>query len=310
MADISKDGWLNRQLKGLRLADSFSSDETIRWGEFIKPSRDTRPQPTDETLRIAVIASLPLGFLTLKTALAYEEHFPEDVYIVCLLTDDPANADAKIGVKKRMWHLFPEEERRLIEAETVKSALAAGIPVYTGDIKRDWFREKLSGLSPDAILCSGFGQIIDPPFLKIPKLGIYNFHPSDLVHGFGAGPAPYEDSKARDAKFTCWTVHLVNEAIDDGHILGFSPPINILHADGRFPEDPKDYYSKVADGLDHLVFSTIEALTGWHRASRTEPMSGIDFGARFPHEIKQRMLEPIRDFPEYLFPDPALFTGR
>lgn len=157
-----------------------------------------------------------------------------DLHVVCLLTDDPANADARISVRKRIWHHFPEDERRSIEAETAKLALSAGIPVYTGDIKDDWFRSTLADLRPDAVMCCGFGQLVDAPFLRIEELGVYNFHPADLANGFGAGPAPYEDSRARDAATTCWTVHLMNEAIDDGHILGSSPPINIRSADGAF----------------------------------------------------------------------------
>jgi folate-dependent phosphoribosylglycinamide formyltransferase PurN len=308
MADLTKDTWLNQYLKGLRLADHVYSDETIRWGEFIEPNSDPRPIPKKETLRLAVIASLPGGFLTLKTLLAYANSFPEKLHIVCLLTDDPGNPDARISVKKRIWHHHSDMERRQIEQETVKTALEAGIPVYTGDIKQDWFRSILSELLPHAVLCNGFGQLVDRPFLQIPELGVYNFHPSDLAQGFGAGPAPYEESRSRDAKTTCWTVHLMNEAIDDGHIVGSSPPINIRHADGTFPADPTDYYSKIADGLDHLVFHAVDRLIEWHESGQTVPMSKIEFERLFTDKIKARMLEPIRDFPEYLFPDPSLFS--
>lgn len=309
MADPAKDHWLNRYLKGLKLADHVYSDERIRWGEFIEPSVDPRPRPGEQTLRLAVIASLPIGFLALKTVLAYAACFPRDLHVVCLLTDDPANADARISVRKRIWHHFPEDERRSIEAETAKLALSAGIPVYTGDIKDDWFRSTLADLRPDAVMCCGFGQLIDAPFLRIAELGVYNFHPADLANGFGAGPAPYEDSRDRDAATTCWTVHLMNEAIDDGHILGSSPPINIRSADGAFPDDPQDYYTKVADGLDHLVFHTIRTLVAWHQGGQTTPLTRIDFDRLFSAEIKRRMGEPLRSYPEYLFPDPDLFAS-
>ncbi|ASP33086.1 formyltransferase family protein [Labrenzia sp. VG12] len=310
MADLGKDQWLNRYLKGLRLADHVYSDLSVRWGEFIEPSTDPRPVPADGTLRLAVIASLPVGFLMLKTLLAVSRRSPEAFHIVCVLTDDPLNPDAKVSAKKRIWHHFEEDERRQIEAETVKLALSAGIPVFTGDIKDDWFRSTLAELKPDSVLCCGFGQLIDKPFLQLANLGVINMHPSDLANGFGAGPAPFEDSRTRDAQSTCWTVHFMNEAIDDGQILGSSPPINIRQADGSFPHDPIAYYSKVTDGLDHLAFHTVNALVDWHESGQTEPMKSIDFDRLFSRTIKQRMLEPIRDFPVYLFPDPDLFAAR
>ena len=308
MADISKDAWLNRSLKGLKLADHVYSDESIRWGEFIEPSSDPRPAPSDTTFRVAVIASLPVGFLVLKTLLALAKCQPDKLYITCVLTDDPVNSDAKVSARKRIWHIYPENERRQIELQTVKAALSEGIPVYTGDIKQDWFRTALSELKPDAVLCCGFGQLIDAKFLKIPQLGVYNFHPSDLAQGHGAGPAPFEDCKARGASTTCWTVHLMNEAIDDGHIVGSSPPINIRTADGSFPDDPVDYYSKVADALDHLAAHTLYALLVWHGQGHRTPLRALDYDALFPAAVKERMLKPVGTVPEVLFPDPALFS--
>ena len=310
MADLGKDKWLNRYLRGLRLADHVYSDDSVRWGEFIEPNADPRPVPAEGTLRLAVIASLPVGFLMLKTLLAYSRQFPSAYHIVCVLTDDPLNPDARVSARKRIWHHFDEEERRQIEAETVKLALSAGLPVFTGDIKDDWFRSTLAELKPDAVLCCGFGQLIDPPFLRLANLGVINLHPSDLAHGYGAGPAPFEESRSRDAHTTCWTAHFMNEAIDDGQIIGSSPPITIRQADGSFPEDPIAYYSKVTDGLDHLVFHTIRSLVAWHGSGQTTPMTAIDFDRLFADTIKQRMLEPIRDFPSYLFPDPELFEQR
>lgn len=308
MSDLSKDIWLNRWLKGLRLADHVYNDESIRWGEFIEPSVDSRPRPASDTLRIAVIASLPVGFLTLKTLLAFAHHFPAKLYISCLLTDDPLNQDARISARKRIWHLYPEDMQRELESATVRTALSAGIPVYTGDIKQDWFRETLRDLKPHAVLCCGFGQLIDKPFLRIPDLGVYNFHPSDLASGHGAGPAPHEDVKQRNADTTRWTVHLMNEEIDAGHIVGSSPPINIRRSNGKFADNPIDFYSKLTDGLDHLVFHTTKSLVAWHARGQTKPMDSIDFEKLFTSEIKARMMLPITDFAEAVFPDPTLFA--
>ncbi|WP_298820366.1 formyltransferase family protein [uncultured Roseibium sp.] len=308
MSDLSKDFWLNRWLKGLRLADHVYNDASIRWGELIEPSVDPRPHPFNDTLRIAVIASLPVGFLTLKTLLTYARHYPAQLHISCLLTDDPLNQDARISARKRIWHLYPQDLQRELERATIRTALTAGIPVYTGDIKQDWFRETLRDLKPDAVLCCGFGQLIDKPFLRIPNLGVYNFHPSDLASGHGAGPAPHEDVKQRNAHTTRWTVHLMNEEIDAGHIIGTSPPINIRRSDGEFPDDPIDFYSKLTDGLDHLVYHTVKCLIEWHAHGQTKPMRSINFEQLFTPEIKARMMKPIAYFPDVVFPDPTLFA--
>jgi methionyl-tRNA formyltransferase len=62
-------------------------------------------------------------------------------------------------------------------------------------------------LAPDAIIVCGCGQIFDSRILEVPRCGVYNFHPSDLAHGHGAGARPYEDTLARNDPWTCWTVH-------------------------------------------------------------------------------------------------------
>jgi folate-dependent phosphoribosylglycinamide formyltransferase PurN len=307
MGDSAKDAWLNQLLEEYLLADTFFDDTSIRWGEFIQPTSDPRASITPATLRIAVIGSMPVGFLTLKTLLSYARHFPDQLHIVCLLTDDAGNPDAKIGVRKRIWHVYPEEVQRRIEFSTIRSALDAGVPVYTGDIKADWFRETFSQMKPDAVICCGYGQLIDGPILKTPKLGIYNLHPADLAHGFGVGPAMYDDSRSRNAETTCWTVHLMNEALDSGPIVGSSPVINIRMPNGDFPENKIDYYTKVMDGLDYLTFHTVQSLIEWYQNGHTTPMKHLDFNALFPSAIKSWMQEPIREFPQHIVPDPALF---
>ncbi|MES0881733.1 formyltransferase family protein [Roseibium sp. SCP14] len=307
MGDVTKDAWLNNLLEEYQLADSVYDDTSIRWGEFIQPASDPRPNIAPGILRLAVIGSMPVGFLMLKTLLSYARQFPDKLHIACLLTDDVANPEAKIGVRKRIWHVYPEDVQRRIEFATIKSALDAGIPVYTGDIKTDWFRETFSELKPDAVICCGYGQLIDGPILEIPRLGIYNLHPADLAHGFGAGPAMYDDSRSRNAISTCWTVHLMNEALDAGPIVGSSPPINIRMTNGDFPESKVDYYTKVMDGLDYLTFHTISSLIDWHLRGHTMPMTQVDFAALFPSAIKRWMMEPVREFPEHIVPDPALF---
>ncbi|MCP4318662.1 MAG: hypothetical protein GY789_22365 [Hyphomicrobiales bacterium] len=308
MDNIKKSEWLNDQLRRFRLAHEFVSDSSVRWGELIVPEAGRDQPRSDKALRIVAITSLPIGFMTLQTLLAHERGFPDRVNLACVVTDDPMNADAKIGVRKRIWHHYNRAERAVIESQTVMSALQNKVPVYTGDIKQPWFKNQLGAMQPDAVICCGFGQMLDPEFLSIPKLGCYNIHPTDLSRNIGVGPAPYEGAKANDVRTSRWTVHIMTKDIDGGPIIGLSPPIFVRTESGGFPDNPIDYYSKMLDGLDYLVFHMAKALADKKLDGRTDPVKQLDFDALFPAHIKQRMLEPLRQSPKYPFPDPALFS--
>jgi folate-dependent phosphoribosylglycinamide formyltransferase PurN len=307
--NIARDEWLNRHLKGLHLSHEFVSDPSLRWGELIVPEVQQPPPDGDAVLRLAAITSMTIGFMALLTLLAYQRHHPDRLYLTCVITDDPMNPDAKIGVRKRIWHHHSVEERAAIEEQIAIAALRDGVPVHTGDIKQPWFRDRLRNWSPDVVLCLGFGQVLDAGFLSIPAMGCCNVHPSDLTAGIGAGPAPYEGARERDVETSHWTVHAITDLVDQGPPIGLSPPINVRSAAGMFPDDPLDYYCKMLDGLDHLVFHTVEALVAAKETGTNTADLQIDFDAAFSDAIKNRMLEPRRSTPQYRFPDPALFAG-
>ena len=194
----------------------------------------------------------------------------------------------------------------------MKAALEAGVPAYTGDIKEDWFRETLAELKP---ACRNLLRLRPTDRPAVPdesrNSGFTTCTRPISANGHRRGTGALgQHCRDRDAETTCWTVHHMNEQIDDGHIVGVSPDINIRLADGGFPGKPIDFYSKMSDGLDHLVFHTARSLVGWHQRGQTTPLNRIDFNALIaPGHIKQRMLEPIRDFPQYTFPDPNLFAA-
>ena len=49
----------------------------------------------------------------------------------------------------------------MLETAIAESALAAGVPVYTGEVKIDEFRKLLARWQPDAIASCVFRQVID-----------------------------------------------------------------------------------------------------------------------------------------------------
>jgi len=262
MSDTSKDAWLNERARHQRKGRTFQSSDELRWGELIRPATGENPEKTDDGLRVVAIASMPIGYLVLQTLKAYERRYPDRLNLVGLLTDDPLNDDARISARKRIWHLYPLEQRARLEFATVESGLEVGLPVFTGDVKNDWFRACLRSWRPAAVICCGYGQVIDAPFLAVPPMGVYNFHPADLSEGHGAGPAPYDDAAERNIRTTRFTVHLMSEEIDAGPVVGVSPPINIRTETGAFPSDPAVYYTKMLDGLDEFAFHLVETLIG------------------------------------------------
>ena len=198
MSDITKDALLNARLAHRKAGRAFIAPEGPAWGELILPApEEAQQQPNQndfpDALRLVVVASYTMGYLALETLKLFQSRFPERLQVLALLTDDPVNPDAKISLAKRYWHFLTPERCLEIEVALIESALSFGLPVYSGAIKTDWFHRQLRTWAPDAILCCGYGQLLDRTILEQPPLGVYNLHPSDLAAGIGVGPAPFEE---------------------------------------------------------------------------------------------------------------------
>ena len=119
-------------------------------------------------MRVVMFASFEFGYLALEAARAFAQRFPEKLFLAALVTDDPVNPEARIGLKKRIWKYFNSGERVHLETAIADSALGAGMDVFTGEVKVDGFRQRLVRWRPDAILSCGFGQVIDAPIIQAP----------------------------------------------------------------------------------------------------------------------------------------------
>ena len=310
MSDISKDAWLNERARYQEKGRTFQSSDELRWGELILPATSENPAKTDDGLRVVAIASMPIGYPVLKTLTTYERHYPDEAQS----RRRPHRRSAErrrpdLGAQAD-WHLYEPEQRAELEFATVEAGLEAGLPVFTGDVKNDWFRARLRSWAPDAVICCGYGQLIDPPFLAVPPMGVCNLHPADLTTGHGAGPAPYDDAAARHAETTRFSVHRMTEEIDAGPVIGVSPPINIRTESGSFPDDPAVYYTKMLDGLDHLAFHLVETLISAAAAGKHQPLDTVDFASMFSAQKQGEMMRPIRVNTRFRLaePDPALFA--
>src|SRR5262245_52377148 len=149
-------------------------------------------------------------------------------------------------------------------------------------------------MATDAILSCVFGQVIDAWIIERPAYGIYNFHPTDLAHGIGAGPAPAQDLAARGATTTVWTIHHVAEAVDAGHIVAVSPAMNILDAGGSFPRNPLLLYDKLTEPVGCLAACLVDALAARYAAGRPGSLDALEVEASIPADVRANMRAPIR----------------
>ncbi len=271
----------------------FSAEGDSRWGGLFGPAPEEVLPGRGGGLRVVLFGSWVFGYLVLDTLERYQLRSPEKLSLVGLVTDDPLDSSAKISLKKRIWHLLDMPHRVVNETTILESALAHGIPSYTGEVKVESFRRLLAEWRPDAILVCVFGQVIDARIIGLPPLGIYNFHPSDLASGLGAGPAPYDDLAARNAETGRWSVHHVTEEVDGGAVVGQSPPVNVRDEAGKLPASPQVVYEKLAEALGPLAFLLVEELCRRREEGRRERIERIDFESLVPAVLKTRLLRPI-----------------
>ncbi|HET9284523.1 MAG TPA: methionyl-tRNA formyltransferase [Candidatus Angelobacter sp.] len=114
----------------------------------------------------------------------------------------------------------PQGRGMEVTAPPVKqSALKLGLPIVQPDKikKNEAFQAQLTALAPDAIIVVGYGRIIPPWMLELPRYGNINVHASLLPKYRGA--APIQWAIASGETVTGVTTMLLNEGLDTGDIL-------------------------------------------------------------------------------------------
>ena len=84
-------------------------------------------------------------------------------------------------------------------------------------IKSDEAKELLTRLAPDAMVVVGYGQILPPWLLRLPRYGCINLHASLLPAYRGA--APIQWAVANGETKTGVTTMLIDEGLDTGPVL-------------------------------------------------------------------------------------------
>src|SRR5215469_6226385 len=114
----------------------------------------------------------------------------------------------------------PQGRGMELTASPVKqTALRLGLPVIQPDKikKNEEFQARLRALNPDAIIVVGYGRIIPPWMLELPRFGNINVHASLLPKYRGA--APIQWAIANGETVTGVTTMHLNEGLDTGDIL-------------------------------------------------------------------------------------------
>jgi methionyl-tRNA formyltransferase len=114
----------------------------------------------------------------------------------------------------------PQGRGMELTAPPVKlSALKLGLPVIQPEKikKNEDFQSQLTALKPDAIIVVGYGRIIPPWMLQLPRYGNINVHASLLPKYRGAAPVQW--AIAQGETITGVTTMLLNEGLDTGDIL-------------------------------------------------------------------------------------------
>jgi methionyl-tRNA formyltransferase len=114
----------------------------------------------------------------------------------------------------------PQGRGMELTAPPVKqSALKLGLPIAQPEKikKNEEFRAQLTALQPDAIIVVGYGRIIPPWMLTLPRFGNINVHASLLPKYRGAAPIQWAIAQGETVSGVT-TMHL-NEGLDTGDIL-------------------------------------------------------------------------------------------
>src|SRR5215469_7894850 len=114
----------------------------------------------------------------------------------------------------------PQGRGMELAAPPVKQAAAKlALPVIQPEKIRNnqEFESRLRTIAPDAVVVVGYGRIVPPWMLTLPRLGNINVHASLLPKYRGA--APIQWAIAEGEKITGVTTMLLNEGLDTGDIL-------------------------------------------------------------------------------------------
>ena len=190
---------------------------------------------------------------------------------------------------------------KLVASPVKEYAISKNLKVFQPEkvTNNTEFKNEIKELKPDLVCVVSYGVILPKSFLKIPKLGCINVHPSMLPKY--RGPAPIQWSILNGDKITGVTIMYLNEQMDAGDI--------IMQEEVEIEEDETtgDLWDRLSGIGARLLLKSIKQIEE-NKANRikqpeeytlapmlNKEMSKIDWNLKTSIEIKNlvRGLNPI-----------------
>lgn len=114
------------------------------------------------------------------------------------------------------------EKRNFQQSEINKFALDNNIKFYQPEKIDESFINSIKQYNPDLFLVCAYGKILSKSFIKIPKYGTLNIHPSLLPKYGGSGYYGIKIHQSvikHNEKETGVTIHFVTENYDEGPVI-------------------------------------------------------------------------------------------
>lgn len=290
----------------IHIPHTIQSFTTPDWGAYYKPLVNDEPE-NDDSLRVVLFGSTLGGMWVLEALQQLKACYGDKLKLIGLATDEARSSSARISVKKRIWHYFEQDVRDRMVNQIISKGLSSGMEVFTGNIKSAFFDQLIKKWNPDLIIMACFGQIVPPSIFGYPKMGMYNFHPSDLKNNIGAGPKPFEETLEHRMSHTCVSLMGVTEIIDHGPLIGQSPPVRITGTNNETFDEVLLTEEKVTSVFPDMTAILVNKILSLHAI----PSNGlkIDFNIEIDESVKTRLKQPLSGVHglTYPFPDPATF---
>jgi methionyl-tRNA formyltransferase len=195
----------------------------------------------------------------LQTLKFFEQNLPNELLF-------PAWEAAKRDLQGEHWLSFGELSQKY------------GIPIAScNDVRSPVALEQIRSLAPDLVLSVRFGRIFGAEFLKIPRLGVVNFHSGRLPEYRGV-LAVFRALQNGDAEIT-GTLHFIDDGtIDTGRVLG-TVSIQVESNDGLL-----DHILRLYPAASDLLVSAIQRILAGEVISTHPQDQGVPAYYSFPTE--------------------------
>lgn len=290
---------MNRDKKDIMVFDKPD------WGEYIKPN--TANINESDALRVVLFGSTLGGMWVLEALKKLKNEYREyNLDLVGLVTDDARDDRARISLKKRIWHYFSPITRIKMVNAIIEMGLDSGMEVFTGNVKTTFFETLLHKWKPDVILMACFGQIVPISVFKYPRLGMYNFHPSDLKNNIGSGPRPFEDTISLGLSHARVSLMEVTEIVDHGPMVAISPPICITDENGDYFSDILITEEKVISVFPFMTEALIFNLMKFKSQNLESNTLKFDLENEIDISVKKYLLTHLTGLHNKFYPFPDL----